>query len=1190
MGCWFGLLVTSLGGSAYGAPSDSPEERIRNVSLISVKRYDPSRAGSFTRAMKAAGSSVLSTTVGTIVVNYVDLKEALSAKLKENKELSGYFSDSEQENLAARVAKKVESEVGGVVSNADAVRAIRSSGTTLLEAITDRVLQKEGVNSTAARQAWSRKIARAFDSCGQKSKTYFEAQGCLDSAVASVSQNIGLAMVYEMTAQELVPSLRESPVAQTLPTELDKKYRSCKGLLGNEGGVKDCVLRTMRIGVSTVTDLVLRKSLAPHFRGAELEKVRAAGWNPFQACLGKSTAGNAIRQCIDRLAIDTGAASVEEKARTETAVVEIFPDASRRAELAREKKAVFLGCAENALKKDLRRNGVLDIDGCQNTVENQLTYTVLLHAFRSSVAESLGGGDSQLNAVVSRGKEALDRCWRDDQDAAKRTSCVRGAVVALAHATSQRNLERDMPAKLLQDDPSLKASLLDEYDRCLDKELPADLVKSPERGKKLDHCSGDLRRKAALHSAEFKVRNAFAAKMQKADLDSLVQAKVHGEFARCLGRTPAQGELRSCGVVLTREAAKLAGAILIPTEVRTFLAKSQKALSLEENQAIDRFLQKNVLELQACLDRDVTLARSEQSDALAEGCFKESIRETVLFLARTKFDSDTAKLYSSEKSPQRDGMRDRFLAQLGTCIGPKGAREASSIDEFLSRSYRCADEGAQSVTREVARDQVSFAIEQYAPGNDKLRKDLLAGFDGCMAGLPKQSSDENKLKCQEELQRSATRDIGITAARIQVSAQLGSGSEPQALSKIERDFRGCVASANGGAKLSGELDSCLKRYTIDLSAAVGEVKLRQALRENLGSKDYARIESEANASSERFKSCLRSLEALPMGKAVLDGVQACASELQDSARRIVKGKLKEWLQVKDSPTVPGDLAKSLLASSLPCLDGLMADQGSRNGPEGQVEAAGVDAEGTLEALVALLKDYIEYDAAKADADIPAILSALQKDLASVTPFDARKRLVQLLVEKGALDQLVKATVRSSVSKALLGLPADQRFSVDVTARVLEKETFDAIFATSKGKRILEKTLAGVIWPVLGEGRQMKGAQVASMQDSIRKDVTELLVESPQFGSVLISESIQKQMNDMGFASRFFARMLYGADSLKWERLRTTDKGRAAEAYIRDAILRPKMMNDSVSPQEEQRRLKQARDLVTQAVKSYSTKN
>ncbi|NUM89728.1 MAG: hypothetical protein HUU37_11025, partial [Bdellovibrionales bacterium] len=313
-----------------------------------------------------------------------------------------------------------------------------------------------------------------------------------------------------------------------------------------------------------------------------------------------------------------------------------------------------------------------------------------------------------------------------------------------------------------------------------------------------------------------------------------------------------------------------------------------------------------------------------------------------------------------------------------------------------------------------------------------------------------------------------------------------------------------------------------------------------------------------------------------LGKVTM-GASRCAERLQSEAVSLVQGRIREWVAEPSDTEVDRRLA-DLFISGVPCLDGLMP----------QEEHVSSVAESSLKATMTVIVKSLKYDPGKSMEQLPGVLAGLITDLQKLGSEQARRNLVDNLVRSGMLDQIIKSIVRSTLIDTLKSSAdaLDPKLVQSLTSRA----TLDLVFADAEQMGRLRTMVAkGMLEPMLLQGASLDSPVVTAANNEVKREVSMQLVNSDHFGSAIIGFTVQQKIDAMGGFTRFFARVLYGENSLDWQKVRATPLGRTAEAYIRDAVLKPKFFQEPISQEEEAIRMAKAEEMVTAAVKNSATR-
>lgn len=1166
--------VHESGSAVLRSPSSN--QRVQEVELIQVQPYDPSGGWKIRRFSSKTVSSI-----GTAIFGRdVDLRKSLRDLLSENKGIESYFSMEEQNSLVDRAVKDFEQSGGTTGDNEGAIRAIRQIGMKIVGTIAEKVLEKKGIKSSKSRGYWVKRIIEPFLACGSKAQSYLEADGCLESLLASFQQNIGLALTHEIFQQELTGAAKNP---RALQLKLDQGYRKCVGLLPEGAGrVENCVLQAFRDGTSEVSREALNQKLRSLFSASVATQIQKKVWPGYQACLKRCKSSEEFQICIDQLVIDAGSNAAEEKVFSDSGVAISFPDPKERRGVARVAFETFKECGGKLKKGKSQSGALIDTSTCENRVENKISYIVAKRDFLVSAQTNLGEGTPNAIAAASIGHKKLESCGTFDQSKSSRHTCLRGAVFEVAIAISSLRIDQDMPPDVFSSKPGVKDTLIKEFTQCLDKELPLDVTNQKLRDEKLGKCTGALRRRGALIGAEHRLREILGAEYRESNLDP---------FSKCLGQYPSTEIMDGCKLELTRDSAKFAARTIIPKEIKSYVVQLGP-IDSQVSQGIDRFQESVIQGIQSCLQKGLIREKAAKADSIVSSCFKSGIGKIIKRLAEIQFDLETSKLYL-ERNAEWLKIRGGFLDDLDRCAlesDPPQASKERSVDEYLEIIKACTNGVADKVTSVIAEDQLKTASDSYFQDTAttnfsaerlRLERDVREPFKRCMETLTPGDSDGRR-RCSEILQREAMWTIGPAVGRARVMDQLGTDLYTQSkktIEEVESSLRSCLVKAKSGPNLSDELAQCLKSYVVKLSDEAGNLKARSKLKEILGTKEYAAASGRVDKAIGEFRACLRNLQNMGFGPVLMSAVDDCARNLHENSMGVVQESVMGWMGAPSSKSDPRYAARALVVEALPCLDGLIEKDAS-GGSSASVKD---QAEGMLEPLVKMIKEYIDYDASRAHQELRAILESLKEDLKVTGPREARKKLLSLLVEKGALDQLIKSTVKAEVGGALISLPEEEKFSNEVTKRLLQNRVFDAVFSGPGGKYISYRIVSGLLEPVLLEGRSIDDPGIEKAKSQIRVDIGHLLAKSPEFGDVLIEASVQKGINDLNPITRYFAGVLYGDQALSWEKVRGSKPGKQAEDYIRELILKPKLTGTELSKDEYEKRIGIAKELVSRAI-------
>lgn len=610
---------------------------------------------------------------------------------------------------------------------------------------------------------------------------------------------------------------------------------------------------------------------------------------------------------------------------------------------------------------------------------------------------------------------------------------------------------------------------------------------------------------------------------------------------------------------------------------KTILSFSNSVATLKLDKAIPDSIasKKNVIKLslsdfQKCLDKQLPANISEAPNisAVTDQCSQKLTKNVAGIVAR---ESVRMKAEESKLSPQETEalLASEVDQKFNACIGN------NPTDEKLEKC-------SASLKRNVALALASKQIRSNAQGkvSPQETENLVTSlvnqrFSTCIGNEP---TDAVLDSCVADLTKKATQSIVLAYEKKQLKDQLNAEKTPAKIKPVEEEFIACTQKDHPVNKVSAALDECTKNFSLGFAKTLGELKLTTLLRSVLGSEEYGKQKKNIDDIIAKYNSCLDNLQSVAMNDGLLDKLTICTDDLQRRGTNFVSNTVNNWMSTdqKDAATI---MVKNEFASFVPCLGALLPASPYSQRLDQNVQSV-------MKPVAALLAQYIEYSPEDAKKTLDDVINKLSGDLKDVANNpNSRKELIDYLYQSGALDQFLKSMVRGKVKEAL-----DQTAESDVPRELrdalLTKANFDAIFSTAEGRQIKDVVMEKILEPVLMEQASMDSPLMKAGMDAVQTKVTKLLVYSPNFGDQIIKTSIQNKINDKNMVTKFMARLIYGKNSMNWEKVRTTDKGKAAEDYIREHYLIPKFSGTSLSKQDEEKIMKEAEKLVETAVKNY----
>lgn len=1157
----------------------------------------------------------------------IDIEKKVTSKIAPfSKDLEKYFpKKGELDSFVKTIVQEGIKTKLPVVNDANLIGFYKYLGNNLIGKIADKILEKEGIADAARRALWVDKLTAPFNNCVNTShNSQFDANHCIDALTSSLVPNIGSGIVYELSRASLNSSL---PAADRTPFNIGQaaNYKVCidkvkpspsetaactsevykiapnfdqsptkmtgeqimffdacvARLKFSSDNVMSCALGSMKTGVSKVTNLSFSKTVDEKAStSASSALIKKAVWSTFEPCIQKVGSTNTTASfteqfmvCIDKLAQNTGSQIVMDKITSTGAIKDAFT-ADDVKKLAQDKSAQFAKCAEEQRVKGARKDGMLDIDRCENGVTNEITYKVVAETLRASARDSIKADKSQSSKIGNEGVQLLDKCWSANQTQTARESCLRKTIVSFSQIIAKIKLNEAIPENMPGKANLAKLSVT-ELAACVEKELPANISESNDMSKKLDGCSGKLTHNVALKVADFQIRDTAKGNLSEDQANILVKKLVEKEFADCIGTIPSEFQIILCSDKLTVEAAAEISDLSFTKEVKDYLVKSggMKALNVTQTQ-VDNFLNGLSKSNSECLKLKLAGPIMNQVNA----CIKGSIKKIAFFFGDIQFNKSIGSMYAG-KDAEKKVVEVKFKKSLGDCLALKDAANFS-ISDFTKNLYTCSDKVSASTTLVVGADQVNSSLENFLkdrPGmnlkskRDSIRSSILGNFKSCL------DKATNQATCIDSLKKDATTQIVLNYGRIEIKSQINADQTPTALLPTENALSKCTNSKLEGDALTEHLDICTKDFALGFAKELGTLKLNYLLKQALGTNEFEKQKKDIEASIDSYTKCLLGLKRFSMNDGLTDKLSICTDQLTNRGMAIVRSNINNWMTTdqKDAATT---MIKQEFANLLPCLSALIPAS-----PFSQNLSGNVDS--TIKPIAAMLAHYIEYNPESAKETLDVIIKKFSIDFNDVAATKkAKKELLDFLYEHNGLDQFIKAMVRGTVKDSLIGIP-EKDIPNDLRAILLKKENFEVIFNSPDGKKIKELVMDKLLKPALLEN-DVKTDVLKTSMEAIKDNVVKLLINSPNFGEQAIKLSIQKQINDMNGVTKFFAKALYGGQSLNWDKVRLTPEGIKAEEYIKENVLTPKFKGVIQSTAEQKKVNDEAEKLVKKAVKSF----
>jgi len=594
------------------------------------------------------------------------------------------------------------------------------------------------------------------------------------------------------------------------------------------------------------------------------------------------------------------------------------------------------------------------------------------------------------------------------------------------------------------------------------------------------------------------------------------------------------------------------------------LVKLDAAVPKQLNKS-DSIKQTALLQLTQCLEKELPKNVTEDSSTTSKitNCADRLTKNMALTVAEAQIRDTAAASFTEEELDEiiQKEVKEKFQKCLG----------ATPSDQTLDL---CTDKlkinVAELVVRKNAESVLTDRPDQDIPQiREGIIKSVMDNFIKCL------SSSKNKDACSDELQKEATRSVVVNFGNIEAKTQLNAVKIPSKIKPIEDEFIKCTKAEVPSDKLSAHLDKCNQKYAIEFARTLGEMKLNDLLKNALGAEEFNRQKDSINKLITSYNQCLNHMYKFSIAEGLTDRITGCTAALESKAVNLVRDTLQLWMASND-PLTSSVFAN--YANALPCLSAILPSS-----PYSQENKENVDS--ILKPIAIMLADYIKYDPKNAQKSLNEILVSLSLDIKSTADsLKTRSELVALLYKNGTLDQLIKSMVQSKIQEAFSTL-SEKDLPKSIRDQLITKGNLDEIFNSAEGKAIKDFVHDNILSLVLIHGMDMSSPLVEKNTEEVNNRVIKMLVASPKFGDVMIKSSIQTSIDNMGGFTKFFAKVLYGSQSLNWDNVRQTPAGLKAEEYIRENILLPKFKGNVLSKEQEEALNKEAEKLVTEAVKS-----
>ena len=1158
----FLLPALSLGA---GAPNREDRAELNRLSLVTTDDYRPSRHEQNRDFSEITSSFGLAFFGGIYTSTALDLKGDIYTKLSAPEMLRYFPKEAERRKIAERVDTQVRRRfLSEGITNERANAAIRYAVADVGSLLIERVMEKEGVKDAARRAKWSNRLLLPFQACMRETRTYKEGMRCLEAFKKDALYNAGLALGYELVRQEMgAEYLKDQP----------SNYKSCLRATspGAEKRVKSCVAKSVQTAALAYGQAKLRETAAKQLKPAAADAVVKRAAPAFRKCLEGAADRAGFAACGDALARQAGADVAREAILANPQMISVVPGAKERAAVAEAGKRTFLACAEKAARGP---DGTLRVDACAGPVKMEAARTVALAVIQQNIEKTSDAPAAKQKEMGAGLAAVIKGCWKLEASAEKNSDCLRTGVQKLVRTVGSYRLAQELPPGLLAAEPGFRDELLGQAETCLAGRLKGNLLEMDDVAERAGACTAPLLRAAALKVAAFRLGETLKGKSKDPGLAKRLQKElVEERFARCLGETPDQAKIFVCAGELRRGAGQAVGRALFAENYDEFVTSGggPAAYKLADG---DRgaYLDSLNAGLEKCL-AEKAKGDEKAADRGLDACFKASVESLALHLGKLEFRRQVAANLSHAKVNEAT-LAQSFEKELRACLREK---QSAELTDFVKHIDICRARLTKRFTLDLARRELAAAADANVPVTPETKEHRAATLavlnKNLAACLDTAEGAAGRDACTTELKRQATLALVTDATRGQSRKLLNTGDLPPTRQReLEVEFDACV-------KKGGDIEVCAQRHVREAAKAIAHLKLHHTMADMLGV-DYPKLLARLNAFERDYQTCLDKIPGAVVDAAFIRGTETCAKELEGKGVALSQEYLKNLL-VKGRDT-PKETALALdTARVVPCLDAIAVQK-----PFDEKFLERYDPEGTFEIMAKMAGDYINYDAEKAGDDYESVMAQIVTDLQAAGPAAARKKLLTTLIERGMVDQLLKSMIRAEVKKKLDELPDSDRPPAEVAEILLSKALLDKVLAGPAMEKFRPFMAEKILTPLLLEGKSMKAPAQAEAIRLLKNQVADALLESPDFGGLLLQSTVQKKIDSEANwkVTKWLAMKFKGYRTLYWSEARDSEAGKAAESYIREKVIRPQFQGEEMSAEEKAARLKEADRLVKEALK------
>ena len=651
-------------------------------------------------------------------------------------------------------------------------------------------------------------------------------------------------------------------------------------------------------------------------------------------------------------------------------------------------------------------------------------------------------------------------------------------------------------------------------------------------------------------NTEAKIKDLPLSDILKKDLIQKVQILGKNYLDRCWGNLLTDSSRDQCARIAIVDFAVSIGDIIINSSI-----DSEDPLILAQ-----KIKAKEVL--RDCLLRDLpkNVTESIKTMSYIDACSDLTTKSTAVQIASLEVSKNTVDSLGVEASQKY--VEENVKQNFKSCLNRKKSKDQLKV---------CTTE----LQNKVVLKMLQINLNKYFPIESKLsneslknslQQQLFQQYLECMSKDP--------LKCIDQLKIDATVAIAQKVGGEAIYEQFLSHDYDRDFGGVFEQLADCPQRELKGSDLSLSLDKCVRQYSLTLARKIAAIKLRALLESSLGTDEFNTYQSEIKLLNQKYEFCLVRKNNI----AIQDHIKYCVEELHSLSMQFVQGTLEKslnLLELSKSETLQQRSIKFQFIRQLPHFAKLMP-----NTPIHKIEKSG-DRQSSLKPLLALIGGFIDFDPQVAATKLEEVSLFLQTKHVSSPEY--REAAIQLLIDNGSLDLIIKSIIAGKINESLKEV-VDDDIPSSLKAELASKENLNRIFKTSQWEFIQLYVAEKILKPIILKGENFTSPALKTHLDVVTQEVKIMLTQSEYFSQNIAQNAVRLKLKNQNSIVKFFAKILYGKDAMNWNVVRKTRNGIEAERYINDYIVAPMIMGEQSANQAE--RLKQAEKMVKKAVKKY----